>query len=517
MKRGRKLIAQVSIASAFVGASVLPAAQITVQGGCTLADAVRSANADSSIGGCSAGSGADTIVLTADVELDSVADVSDGFTALPAVTTSIVIRGENHEIARDQTSAIAFRLFLVKPTGELVLDRVAVTGGLERLGGALKNDAGDLTIKNSTVTANQATGSGGAIYNAGVIGDSAVLQVYRTVFSQNRVANDSTLDVQGGALFNSFDAEATIEESTFESNAAGNLLHTTADGGAIWNQSGATLTITGSTFVGNASLGASGSLGRGSAIRNRASAISGGSFTVVNSTFSGNVGVGVDAAAIYNSADAALRQLTFWGNSPNAIKNATSGGDVTTLEASLLAGTLGGDNCTGSAFTALGINQADDVSCGFASLVVGLDPVLADNGGPTPTHALLAGSSAIDTVPPATCTVAGDQRGAPRIANCDLGAVEYLGCPDLKISADTITTSETYEECAVTLGPDLLVSGANGQLTVRFGTQTRFLGGVSFGSGSELVVEHDPSLQLLVSELIEADRSRRQERAGLER
>jgi hypothetical protein len=61
----------------------------------------------------------------------------------------------------------------------------------------------------------------------------------------------------------------------------------------------------------------------------------------------------------------------------------------------------------------------------------GLGP-LAANGGPTPTHALLAGSRAIDASDPAGCTdqlgavLERDQRGLPRIAGgrCDIGAYE---------------------------------------------------------------------------------------------
>ena len=63
------------------------------------------------------------------------------------------------------------------------------------------------------------------------------------------------------------------------------------------------------------------------------------------------------------------------------------------------------------------------------------DPLLlplADNGGPTPTHALHHDSSAIDAVPVADCTDAYgnpltiDQRGVarPQGAACDIGAYE---------------------------------------------------------------------------------------------
>ena len=51
--------------------------------------------------------------------------------------------------------------------------------------------------------------------------------------------------------------------------------------------------------------------------------------------------------------------------------------------------------------------------------------VLADNGGPTLTHLLEAGSPAIDAANGAVCP-ATDQRGVarPQGAGCDVGAVE---------------------------------------------------------------------------------------------
>ena len=51
--------------------------------------------------------------------------------------------------------------------------------------------------------------------------------------------------------------------------------------------------------------------------------------------------------------------------------------------------------------------------------------ILADNGGPTQTHALLAGSVAIDAANVAVCPAA-DQRGITRDAACDVGAYEFV-------------------------------------------------------------------------------------------
>ncbi len=53
-----------------------------------------------------------------------------------------------------------------------------------------------------------------------------------------------------------------------------------------------------------------------------------------------------------------------------------------------------------------------------------VDTTLADNGGPTPTHALLMGSPAIDAVPAASCTSETDQTGKVRPQDGDIGAFE---------------------------------------------------------------------------------------------
>lgn len=62
-----------------------------------------------------------------------------------------------------------------------------------------------------------------------------------------------------------------------------------------------------------------------------------------------------------------------------------------------------------------------------------LDPAgVRDNGGPTDTIALQAGSPAIAAAVDATCAAAPvndlDQRGAPRVS-CDIGAFEYGSTP----------------------------------------------------------------------------------------
>jgi len=82
------------------------------------------------------------------------------------------------------------------------------------------------------------------------------------------------------------------------------------------------------------------------------------------------------------------------------------------------------------------IGLCSGISCNFASVTSdmvgssytpGLD-VLADNGGPTETHALLVTSDALSWIPYGTngCgTIFNqDQRGEPRYGSCDIGAYE---------------------------------------------------------------------------------------------
>ena len=135
-------------------AQVAQAAAITVDGACTLADAISAANSDSAVGGCAAGSGADVITLDGDVSLTS---------PLPDVVSTITIEGNGHVIAR--TGGPAFRLFTIV-NGDLTINRVTLTGGHETSdmnyydnGSAVYMASGAFTLQNSTVTGNILDGS----------------------------------------------------------------------------------------------------------------------------------------------------------------------------------------------------------------------------------------------------------------------------------------------------------------------------------------------------------------------
>jgi hypothetical protein len=209
-------------------------------------------------------------------------------------------------------------------------------------------------------------------------------------------------------------------------------------GGAIFNNSG-TLAITNSTFSGNSATGGSsggvdefgqptGSFapggagsGFGGAIFNRNGTVTLTSTTVTGNTVrSGSTNGGTPGSAfgaVYNLGDSGTATMTL----NNTIVANTFLGDI--LGATDFVGNTisGGTNSTG------GVGNLIEAFSGFSGTVVTLaDPMLgplADNRGPTQTHALTTGSPAMDSGDDAAAVgLTTDQRGGifARIADGDL-------------------------------------------------------------------------------------------------
>ncbi|MGH8489852.1 MAG: hypothetical protein ACREXS_13545, partial [Gammaproteobacteria bacterium] len=97
------------------------AATINVDGtNCTLANAIRSANTNTAVGGCTKGSGADTIVLpTKSTQLLTAVDNTTlGPTGLPVIRSTITLQGRNSTIQRE-SNAPEFRILAVASSGDL--------------------------------------------------------------------------------------------------------------------------------------------------------------------------------------------------------------------------------------------------------------------------------------------------------------------------------------------------------------------------------------------------------------
>ncbi len=277
--------------------------------------------------------------------------------------------------------------------GDLTLTHGNATDAVSR-GGAINNNPlapGFLGLERVAVVANQALQTGGGIDTA----SSGTIRESR--FSLN-VAGQAG----GGALlFNPQNRPFEIESSTFDGNDGG------MTGGAI--QTYGNLRLTNSTISGNNVS----QYGGGIDVVN-------GPFTMSSTTVAfnnaGNPG--------NNSGGGLFLQSTFDYEMFNNI----------------IAGNTDGDCLIFSQTINSHHNHVQDPRlCTFTGTgdVVGtdpkLDPQLANNGGPTPTHALPFTSPAHDAGDPAGCNapdglpLANDQRGPgfPRLdGRCDKGAYE---------------------------------------------------------------------------------------------
>ena len=230
----------------------------------------------------------------------------------------------------------------------------------------------------------------------------------------------------GGGIYNNAGTVA-VTNSTLSGNSAP---YVSTSGGGIENNNG-TLTVTNSTLSGNSADY------KGGGIHNW----NGGTLTVTNSTLSGNRVTDVDygsggGIASYGGT-LTVTNSTLWGNSAGAGRGGgiESYGGSATLKNTIVANSPSGGNCSVTV-TNGGYNLDSDGSCGFGTTnnsLSGVDPKLgdlADNGGPTKTHALLAGSPAIDKGNSFGATT--DQRGVarPQGAASDIGAFESQAPPD---------------------------------------------------------------------------------------
>jgi predicted outer membrane repeat protein len=258
-------------------------------------------------------------------------------------------------------------------------------------GGGIFNDASSgtatLLLMQCTLNANSTTNNGGGIYNYGFQGLASIGIIASTV-SSNTAMGSGTV---GGAVFNDGNfgiAALSVSLSTFSANTA------PESGGAIYNT------------------GASGN----------------GSVGLIGSTFNGNT-------AVFGGA---------------VFHNGVNGMALLTINNTLFKAGAAGTNLINNGGTAVshGFNLSSDSGNGVltnATDRLNLDPLLgplADNGGPTLTHALLPGSPAIDRGKSFGETT--DQRAEPRPFNfgsitnaaggdgSDIGAFE-VGRPKLEI------------------------------------------------------------------------------------
>ncbi len=187
-------------------------------------------------------------------------------------------------------------------------------------------------------------------------------------------------------------------------------------GGGIANEAFDNLTLINSTISLNEATGGGGGI------------YIDGTATLTNSNVSGNTAG--SGGGVFNDGTAELTSSTVSGNTAGSGGGIRNDSDATATLKNAIVANSSPDDCSGGT-TSAGYNLDSDGTCGLAAAgdISSSDPLLgplADNGGPTQTHALLAGSPAIDTAsddcpPPIT-----DQRGVtrPQGPACDIGAYE---------------------------------------------------------------------------------------------
>jgi len=243
--------------------------------------------------------------------------------------------------------------------------------------------------------------------------------------------NGSIADSGGGLLLRAGNV-LTLTDSIVQNNTS-----SSGDGGGgVYVQGSSSLSLVNSAVISN------NSIVRGGGIVNN------NVLTAVNSTISDNTTVGT-GGGIFSNNTSSLNNVTIANN------RADNGGGISvapstalTLTNTLFAGNTNGSmqpsDCQGS-LTSQGYNLIQSSSsCTFTPAtgdLIDQDPQLGslqNNGGPTPTHALLSGSPALDAGSPAvpgsggTACAATDQRGVTRpqdgtvngTAVCDIGAYE---------------------------------------------------------------------------------------------
>ncbi|HEV8546563.1 MAG TPA: choice-of-anchor Q domain-containing protein, partial [Candidatus Limnocylindrales bacterium] len=413
---------------------------------CSLREAIASANGDVALGGCPAGSGADEIRLPAGTYgfTQSGTEPINGDVAVRDLdvngTLTIVGTGNPVIDANDLD-----RVFDVTSGDSLTLRGLTLTDGTAQYGGAIRVQSGTLALVNVVVDLNGITsGSGFDKFGGGIRAQQSTVSIAGSRITNNSVTSTNPADeVTGGGIMQ-WGGSLVITDSLISGNTAQD------SGGGIDVVQGGTLTLTNVTLASNLALD-----GDGIAFR-------GATGTLTNVTIADNgYGVTGKGGGIYaDPRDAgdiiALENVTFSTNTGGS--QSGDGGSIyvvptalgqVTARNTIAAHPLAGGNCGGKALSYTNGHNLEWVPGGTNSpcfsqtidpTTVNGDPKFpinsvgnvappAQNGGRTPTLALLAGSAATDQGV-AVAGITADQRGAPRPygAAPDIGAYERTLC-----------------------------------------------------------------------------------------
>jgi len=440
-------VSDASAATITVGETELGIGAVTIEddGICSITEALQNANDTSGTApnnDCETGDSADGINGADIIELPSNSTFTfdginpstftgDGQNALPLITSNITIEGNASVLERMEDplppGAPIPDFRIINTNGNLTLNNLTLRNGRENFGGAVINDISNdvitLTLNNCTVSGNTSLSDGGGINSY-----RGNLTINNSNISQNSAFGD------GGGIYNNR-SNLSINNSFITENSA------LSNGGGIYHDGNSNTTF--DLINSNVSYNLSQQNGGGIYSRE--------DFTVTNSTISNNMAGfnGGGLFSIFNSLSITNTTIsqntaTYGGgiriDSTFNITNSIIANNISTNTSNILA------NC--DLFFSVIVeenNLSDDDSCSFDSDTSSesfisdcLEPPLADNGGPTLTHALLDPN---DPNTPSTCTQnpaidggdnaacpSTDQRGFirpfPVGGACDIGAFE---------------------------------------------------------------------------------------------
>ena len=354
--------------------------------------------------------------------------------AIPAFPDHLTLRGPGaSRLAID--GAGLDRVFVHYGYYSLRIENQSVRNGFNQVsgyhvaGGACVLSNGYVTLDHSTVSGCRSIGEGA--YGGGILARG--ITMYASKLADNLAQGSllSTLTASYGAGAFAYWGTAALYDSMVSGNRAtidpANTYGSYDTGAGIFSDNGGIAVR--STIAGNYTDGTGGGIA------------SHASFIISNSTLSGNVALRKNGGGVFLRLNGSLAV----NNSTITDNQAVDGGGIyiagsaisVDLQSTIIAGNRASAGAADvSAKSGLIFSGANNLVISSAAGIVlpadtlHTDPLLlplADNGGPTFTHALARGSPALDTGNNAA-NLDSDQRGAghPRIigANADIGAYE---------------------------------------------------------------------------------------------
>lgn len=384
--------------------------------------------------------------------LTVVNNAKNGNNGLPSILADSAnkLLIQNGTISR--SGATAFRLLHLSVSANLSLDNVTLNNGFATgvavagAGGAIFMTTGSTIelINSSNFTSNQSSGTGGAI---NLSSGAPITTIQASYFFNNMsgAAGGAIAVVSGGNI-------SKIDKTTFDSNQA-----VTAGGAIALATVGTISSISNSTFSNNSAL----TVGGGISVSATSNIVG-----IINSTFSGNSagtnGGGLDITSTSNigriiNSTIAANTATLVGGGINLLTTSSITEITSTIIATNTAATgpdIGDPALTGviaESFNLVGDNSSSNFVAGnpnannskVGTSISPINPglsILANNGGPTQTRALLTTSPAVNSANNFD-DLSFDQRGTGFLrtsgAQTDIGAFE-LQCVSGDIDSDNV-------------------------------------------------------------------------------